>query len=266
MSRVARSLLFVPGNRPDRFDKALASGAHLMVIDLEDAVAADAKSRARDDAGAWLAPDRSVCVRINSADTEWFEDDLEMVRGLPAVSVMLPKADAGSLACAADALPGRTLVALLETVQGYMELREMTAVPGLQRIAFGSIDFGLDSGIADEDDAMTAIRTQIVLESRFAGLQAPLDGVSVNFKDEAVLQVDVRRGQLLGFGGKLCIHPLQVPVVNAAYRPDQESIAWARRIVAADEVAGGGATTVDGTMVDRPVVERARRILEDVEP
>ena len=162
--RMTRSLLFVPGDRPERFDKALASGAHAVVLDLEDAVAPAAKVGARGAVAAWLAGGKRAVVRINGADTPWFADDVAAVTAAGAAALMLPKAEPASLAAAAAAskLP---LIALVETVAGVLGLRELARAPGVVRLAFGSIDFSAESGIADEADALTAVRNQIVLES-----------------------------------------------------------------------------------------------------
>jgi len=173
------------------------------------------------------------------------------------------KADAASRLRTAQALPGRGLIALLETVRGFAELRALAAVPGLSRIAFGSVDFSLESGIADEGEALTAVRTQIVLESCLAGLAPPVDGVSVVFDDDEAMRRHALRSRQLGFGGKLCIHPRQVAPVNAAFRPDAAQLQWAQRVLAAFEASAGAATAVDGLMVDKPVVERAKAILAD---
>jgi citrate lyase subunit beta/citryl-CoA lyase len=263
MSRVAHSLLFVPGHRPERFDKAAASGAHEVVLDLEDAVAPAAKAQARDHVASWLATGRQAFVRINAAQTAWYEDDIRMLQSVASASVMLPKADPDSLARTVSHLNGRRLIALLETVDGYMDLREVAAVHGVERIAFGSVDFSAESGITDEGEAMTAVRTQIVLASRHAGLAAPVDGVSVNFNDNDRMRADALRSRQLGFGGKLCIHPGQVAATNAAFRPSGEEIEWAQRVQSAFEASCGAATAVDGKMIDKPVVDRARRILAE---
>ncbi|MEN4918112.1 CoA ester lyase [Achromobacter spanius] len=260
MNRPARSLLFVPGDRPERYDRALASGAHEVIVDLEDAVAPDAKEQARAHALDWLVAGRRAYVRINPADTPWHEEDLAALRKAPAAGVMLPKSDTASLARILRALPGRRVIALLETVNGYMDLQALARQPGLERIAFGSVDFAMDSGIADEGDAMTSVRTGIVLASRHAGLAAPVDGVSLEFTDPVRMRADAVRSRQLGFGGKLCIHPRQVEPVNAAWLPTDAERDWARRVLAAFEASGGGATAVDGKMIDKPVVEQARRI------
>ena len=110
---------------------------------------------------------------------------------------------------------------------------------------------------------MTAVRTQIVLESCFAGLQSPIDGVSVNFNDGALMRTDALRSRQLGFGGKLCIHPKQVAIVNEAYQPTAEQVNWAKQVIAAFDKSAGGATTVDGKMIDKPVVEQARQYLAE---
>lgn len=265
MERIARSFLFVPGDRPDRFEKAAASGAHSVILDLEDAVAPAAKEKAREAVATWLASGRAATIRINAAETAWFGNDLSMLKAVPGATVMLPKADADSLEHIAAFLPGRRIIVLLETVRGYMGLGRMAAVPGVARIAFGSVDFGVETGIADEDDAMTAIRTQIVLESCYAGLVAPVDGVSMGFDDEELTRRQALRARKLGFGGKLCIHPRQVAAVNAAFRPEPSQVEWASRVLTAFEASNGAATTVDGKMVDKPVVEQARRIVADAD-
>jgi citrate lyase subunit beta/citryl-CoA lyase len=183
-----------------------------------------------------------------------------MIQHAAGAGVMLPKADTDSLARTVRALPERRIIALLETVAGYMALHQVAAIPGVERIAFGSVDFATESGIVDEGDAMTAIRTHIVLESCHAGLAAPIDGVSVEFGDDGRMRADALRSKQLGFGGKLCIHPRQVAAVNAAFQPSPAEVQWALRVIAAFEASNGAATAVDGKMIDKPVVERARRV------
>lgn len=263
MKPPVRSLLFVPGDRPERYDRAVASGAHEVILDLEDAVAPAAKDRARAAVAAWLARGSQAWVRINPADSPWHEYDMAALRGLPGAGVMLPKADAATLAAALRVLPGRRIIALLETVRGHMDLPALAQMPGLARIAFGSVDFAMDSGIADEGDAMMPVRTAIVLASRHAGLPPPIDGVSLEFTDPAQMRSDAVRSRQLGFGAKLCIHPRQVPHVNAAWLPTEAEREWAERVLAADAASGGAATAVDGKMIDRPVVEQARRIVAE---
>lgn len=259
-ARVSRTLLFVPGDRPERFEKAAASGAHEIILDLEDAVAPAAKEAARNSVAHWLADGGKAIVRINGADTAWYEADVAMLKLHANATVMLAKAETASLARTATALPGRRLIALVETVAGYMELREVAGSPGVERIAFGSVDFSGESGIIDEGEALTSVRAAIVLASCHAGLHPPIDGVSLEFNDLARMTEDALRSRQLGFGGKLCIHPKQVAPVNSAFMPSQAEREWAQRVLHAFEASGGAATAVDGKMIDKPVVERARRI------
>lgn len=260
---VDRSLLFVPGHRPDRFDKAVASGAHQVVLDLEDAVAPADKDHARHEIATWLQAGGQAIVRINAAGTEWFSEDLTMLQNAPGAGVMLPKVCTASAAQVASSLSGRQIIGLLETVSAYMELRQICAIAGLERLAFGSLDFGTESGIADEADSMTVVRTNIVLESAYAGLMAPIDGVSTEFNDPERMRLDALRSKQLGFGGKLCIHPRQVNAVNNAFLPTQEEYDWALRVNAAFHESKGAATAVDGKMIDKPVVDHAQRIISD---
>lgn len=257
---ISRTLLFVPGDRAERFEKAAASGAHEIILDLEDAVAPAAKDAARGSVAEWLSKGGHAIVRINGADTAWYEADVAMLKSHPNATVMLPKAETASVARTVGALPGRRLIALVETVAGYMELREVAGSTGVERIAFGSVDFSGETGIIDEGEALTSVRTAIVMASCHAGLQAPIDGVSLEFNDPSRMTEDALRSRQLGFGGKLCIHPKQVAAVNSAFMPSQAEREWAQRVLDAFDASGGAATAVDGKMIDKPVVERARRI------
>ncbi|GAB4347359.1 MAG: CoA ester lyase [Oricola sp.] len=259
-----RSYLFVPGHRPDRFSKAAASGAHRIIIDLEDAVGPGEKDAARRNAAEWFNGGGTGIVRINSADTPWFERDLEAVARMDNVAIMVPKAAGRSLARVAEHAPGRPLIALVESVDGLVGIHDVARARGVTRLAFGNLDFGTDARIPGTGAALDPARFQIVVASRHAGLQPPIDGVTVSIEDDAVLQSDVWRARLLGFTAKLCIHPRQVERVNKGFAPTEEEIAWARRIVAAMRESGGAALQVDGKMVDRPMIERANTILNEL--
>jgi citrate lyase subunit beta/citryl-CoA lyase len=257
-----RSYLFVPGDRPDRFAKALASGADFVIVDLEDAVGPTAKDTARAALVAWLAePGAPVAVRINDAASAAFAADLAVLAQARVAAVLLPKAErAEDLARLRAAAPQAALLPMIETARGIDRLREIAAAPGVQRLAFGSIDLQLDLGIEGEDELLV-FRSQIVLASRLAALEAPVDGVSTSLDDADAIGADTRRARRLGFGAKLCIHPRQVAAVHAAFAPSTDELAWAERVVAASETAQGGAAQVDGKMVDKPVLTRARTLL-----
>jgi citrate lyase subunit beta/citryl-CoA lyase len=258
--RTARTLLFVPGNRPDRFSKARDAGADLVVIDLEDAVAPDAKAEARTQAAAWAAQ-QPCAVRVNGGDTEWFEDDVAALLG-HGCAVMLPKAeDPRVVERLADALGADApIIGLVETARGVLQAPAVAATRGMRRLAFGSYDLAAELGVSpDSTEAMAWSRGTVVIASASAGLPPPVDGVSAAVHDVERVRRDTRLGAALGFDGKLCIHPKQVPVVHHVLRPAEEDVAWASKVV--DAVAGGALGVVGGEMVDKPVAERARRIL-----
>ncbi len=262
-----RSYLFCPGDRPERFGKALASGADRVVLDLEDAVLPDAKAAARDGIVDWLrAGETPVMVRVNAAGTPWHADDVAALAGLPGLAgVMLPKAeDPATLEALRERIgDGPALLALVETARGVADLRRVASVPGLHRIAFGSVDFCTETAIRGYGAELDFVRGQMVLESCLAGLAAPVEGVTMEVKRDDILREDVARARRFGFGAKLCIHPSQVAGVNAGFSPSEGEIAWARRVVAACE-AGAGAIVVDGKLVDRPVRLQAEAILQHV--
>ncbi len=256
-----RSYLFVPGNRPERFAKALASGADAVIVDLEDAVPPDRKDAARAHVAQWLAAGRPVVLRINAADTPWFRDDLALC-GRPGVAaVMLAKAERVEDASAVGAIA--PLVPLIESAAGFGQLHAIAAAPGVQRLAFGAIDFQLDLAMRATFDDLLFFRSQLVLASRLANLQAPIGSPSTAIDRPDEVGDEAQRARRLGFGAKLCIHPAQVAGVNAAFSPDAAEIAWAQRVLQADAQAGGAAFALDGKMVDKPVLLRAAAIVRD---
>lgn len=259
----ARSYLFAPGHKPHIFDKAVASGADTVILDLEDAVAPDAKAAARDAIAGWLTADTPVAVRINGTQTPWWEEDLVMCQHPGVAVIVVPKAeDTDALKVVASRIrPATRLLPQIESARGLQQAGALAEVVGVERLAFGALDFQLDLDLGDDPDALLVARSQLVLVSRLAGLAAPVDGVTTNWDSADAVTADSRRARTLGFGGKLCIHPKQVPWVNDCFSPSARDVAWATRVVEADQAAGGHATVLDGQMIDRPVVERARAIL-----
>ncbi|MET8472401.1 CoA ester lyase [Streptomyces sp. NPDC006422] len=252
--------LFVPATRPDRFAKAAASGADAVIVDLEDAVAAGEKAAARERLrAAWPeGVDVPIAVRINGPHTPEYADDLAACRALSPAAVVLPKTEsAAQVRDAAEGSGGIPVLPLVETARGLVHLDRITAEPACARLLFGSIDLALDLGVSD-DRALDAARSDLVRWSVANGLPAPVDGVTTAVRDEDAVTRDAARGRAWGFGGKLCIHPAQLPYVRRAFAPSEQEADWARRVLAAGH---DGAATVDGEMIDRPVVEKARRIL-----
>jgi citrate lyase subunit beta/citryl-CoA lyase len=252
---VTGAALFVPADRPERFAKAAASGADAIIIDLEDAVAPAAKSAARDALRTPGAlPDAAIIfIRVNAIGTGWHEADMAALAGLRIAGVMLPKAESAQ-GIATISLP---IIALIETARGLAAARAIAAA-GVAQLAFGSVDYAADLGLAHERDPLLCARAELVLASRLAGLPPPLDGVTLSIDDDAGIEDDARHAAKLGFGAKLCIHPRQIVAVHAGFAPSEADIAWAQRILATGE---GGAVAVDGAMVDAPVRRRAEQIL-----
>jgi citrate lyase subunit beta/citryl-CoA lyase len=255
------SYLFVPGNRPERFAKACSAGAGAVIVDLEDAVAPGEKVTARAAVAAWLSAEHPVLVRINSADTEWFRDDVEMCRRAGVAGIVLPKAERVEDVRYVTSRVAVPVLPLIETAQGMWHAHELARGSSIQRLIFGSIDFQVDLGINGEGDELLHFRSQLVLVSRVAGIQPPVDGVTTEIDDAERLRSDTLRGKNIGFGAKLCIHPRQVELVNECFRPSREEVLWATRIVEAAGNANGAAVAVDGKMVDKPVLLRAEAIL-----
>jgi citrate lyase subunit beta/citryl-CoA lyase len=260
-----RSYLFVPGNRPDRFDKAFASGADAVIIDLEDAVPPESKVEARAAVARWLAPDREVVVRINAPGTLWFGEDVALCALAGVAAVMVPKAErTADLQRIATVAVGSPLLPLIESAAGFENARALASVEGVQRLAFGSIDFQVDLGMQGEDELL-AFRSQLVLVSRLAKLAPPADGVTTSIDDVEAVARDTARARRLGFGAKLCIHPRQVEAVNRGFAPTAEEVAWAQRVLDAAAQAQGAAVALDGRMIDKPVILRAQAIVDEAE-
>jgi citrate lyase subunit beta/citryl-CoA lyase len=266
-SRILRSYLFVPATRTDRIAKAHEAGADAVIVDLEDAVAPPDKARARDAVARDLPDASRVLVRINGADSEWFEDDLALCAAVRAGGIVLPKAEhvehiervAQRLGSDAVILP------LIETARGYSALERLCSARQVQRVVFGTIDFQVDLGIDGEGEELLFFRSGLVLASRLAAIQSPVDGVTVEINDAERVRNDTLRGKRLGFGGKLCIHPKQVASVSACYQPTADELSWAKRVLDAAAAAGGAAVAVDGKMVDRPVIMKAEQIVQEAQ-
>lgn len=263
--QLASTFLFVPGTRPDRFGKAVASGADAVIIDLEDAVAPHDKDDARA-AAAEFVDAAPALVRINSVDSPWFEADLSALTGRRHLQgVMVPKGSTPEMLAAVSRALGRVpLIVLIESAVGIMRSDELARVPGVVRLAFGNLDFAADAGISPsqpEEPELLYACSQLVLASKAAGLAGPVAGVTQNVTNPEILVRDAERQRRLGFTGKLLIHPAQVAGARPAFQPPQEDLDWASHILAAVADASDAVVMVDGEMVDKPVILRAERIL-----
>jgi len=282
---LCRSFLFAPGNHARRAEKALTLAADAVILDLEDAVAVAEKPAARQAVVAALArPRRCRCyVRVNAMGTEWSYADLTAVVMPGTDGIVLPKLESADEIKAADWVigalerqnglpPGHVdLMPIIETAAGFTSLETIArAKTRVRRLAFGAGDFTLDLGITWSRDELELLpyRSAFVAVSRAAGLEAPIDTVWVDLKDAEGFAQSSGRGRALGFQGKLCIHPDQVPVANQSFSPDEQAVAQARRVIEAfdqAEAQGLASIQLDGRFIDYPIVYAARRVIAQAE-
>ncbi|ART80997.1 HpcH/HpaI aldolase/citrate lyase family protein [Oceanisphaera avium] len=266
-----QTLLFVPANRPERFDKALASGADAIIIDLEDAVPASEKDAASSALSQWLEsqPANSVLIRINGTGSPWFSQDTSVCRSPAVAGIVVPKVDNPEALTELAHLSEKPLLPFIESALAFSRLNELAQVPNVARLLFGKLDLAFDLGMdypppAGEpldETAFLYARSQLVLCSRVHGLGAPIDAVYTALYDAKGLTDYARQGMRLGFGGFLLIHPAQVAPANKALTPTSAQISWAKQVLAAEQREKGAVVAVSGNMVDIPVMARAKRIM-----
>jgi citrate lyase beta subunit len=262
-----RSLLFAPGSDAHKLEKAFGSAADGVVCDLEDAVAPRDKERARELTATALADVSGPArfVRVNAAGTAWFEDDIALASTLPLDGIVLPKASPEAVEALGS--EGPPVVAIVETALGLRQAFEIASAPRVAVLLLGSVDLGAEVGLETRADGQELLyaRSKLTFDSAAAGLRGPIDVVHLDFEDTAGLEAQCRLARALGFRGKACIHPTQLDTINRVFAPSESEIQWARSVVDAFEGQSEGVLAVNGTMVDKPVVERARRILQEAE-
>lgn len=266
MSRNARSALFVPGDRPERFSKAFASGADQIIIDLEDAVDEFSKARAQDNIAdfAQQHPEQHILVRINASDHPQHDADLALCKSCPGITgILLPKAESTEqLAHAAQA--DKPIWPIIESAQGLANIASLVLVANVERLCLGTVDLSLDMNLGEGPAAEVILdqaRYNLLVQSRANGLAAPLDGVFVRLDDNVGLADAAKRSQAMGFSGMLCLHPKQIPIIHQAWEPTAEALAWAKRVVMAANQSKEGAFQLNGQMIDAPVLARAQKLL-----
>jgi citrate lyase subunit beta/citryl-CoA lyase len=288
MSAPIRTLMFASANDPVRSLKAIAIGASAVCLDLEDAVATSEKAAAREVVAQTLL-DPSVeganaHVRINGVDTAFCDDDLTALGPLlPRLSgILVPMVESADqvrhVAARLDALEAEhgvdagtvRLIAIAETAKGVLAAPDVaSSTPRLRTLLLGPADLAHDLGIELTADGyeLFAIRSQLVLAARAAGLEGPIDGPFLGLKDDEGTRISAQWAKRLGYQGKMVLHPQQLPVVAEVFAPSAEEITWAQTVVAAfaeHEAKGISAFKLeDGTFVDYPVVHRAQSILRD---
>jgi len=282
MMQPSRSFLFTPGNHARRVEKAFTVGADAVILDLEDAVAVAEKPATRPVCVEALQQPRTCrgYVRVNSIDTAFCFDDIEAVVGPWLDGIVLPKVERAADLQAVDwmlaSLERRhgidigtiDLMPIIETAVGHANAREIAATGGrLKRLSFGGGDYTRDLNLqwTFAEDEIATVRSEVVLASRLANIEPPVDTVFIHIKEHVHFAASARKGREFGFQGKLCIHPDQVHATHDAYTPTDEEAAWARKIITsfdAAEADGLASIQVDGYFVDYPIVEKAQRIVE----
>jgi citrate lyase subunit beta/citryl-CoA lyase len=276
-----RSFLFAPGNHARRVEKALTLPADAVILDLEDAVAINEKPATRELVVAAFGLPRHgrLYVRVNAYTTDWCYADVVTIARTGLDGIVLPKVETADQLRSVDwlltnleherGLPsgGIDLVPIIETALG---MSNVGAIAGsgarTKRLAFGAGDYTLDLGMIwsrDEAELLPA-RSAVVMASRAAGIEPPLDTVWADLRDAEGFARSAALAAALGFQGKMCIHPDQITVTNAAFSPSPEQLSWARRVVAAFEEAeanGLASIQLDGQFIDYPIVQRARQVI-----
>jgi citrate lyase subunit beta/citryl-CoA lyase len=252
--------LYVPGDRPDRFGKAVATGADLVILDLEDAVAPGRKAFARDAVAGWLHAGQAagpvLQVRVNAGDYE----DLAALRGPAAFEVRLPKVESpAQVDQVSAALPGVPVTALVESALGLEHAAAIAAHPAVTRLGLGESDLASELGTR-ADPVLDHARVRLLFAARAAGLPAPMLSAYPAIGDLAGLRADTERGKALGWVGRVAVHPAQLPVIADVFRPSADESRWAREVLAAG-AGGGAATLANGELVDPAMLGRARAIL-----
>jgi citrate lyase subunit beta/citryl-CoA lyase len=275
--------LYVPGDAPERFGKAVASGAGAVILDLEDAVAVAAKDEARAAVAAWVrrphAPHPEIWVRINSGERG--DDDVRAVGAAGLTGVCVPKvagrADLERLDAvlteveARDGVPGGSVAVcpLVESASGLLDAAAVATGPRVRHLQLGEADLAADLGLDVQPDGEQLLfaRSLVVTASAAAGIAPPLAPVSTDFRDVAAFERSTHQLRRLGFVGRACIHPRQVPVVTAVFTPDPAAVEAAREVLGQLE-AGGSGVALDrhGHMIDEAVARQARRVLARAHP
>lgn len=275
LSRTRRCLLFVPAVRPDRFPKALATGTEVVCVDLEDGVGRGAKVKARHEAMAFLADrkptETEVWLRVNDPTTRLGRLDLEALSDAKVRpdALLLPKVAGADDVVKVEmaltgVLEGVPLVLMIESAKGLVKAESVaSATPHVSAIVFGAIDYCADVGCVVDWEALLYARSRVVLAAAAAGVEV-LDGPFMDVAAPDGLRDECHGAARLGFTGKIAIHPDQVAIIQGAFAPSPQDIAWARKIIDAYEAAGGGVLLVDGRLIERPVIVAARRMLDGV--
>ncbi|MEP1444668.1 MAG: CoA ester lyase [Paraglaciecola sp.] len=266
LMNVLRSLLFVPGSRPERFEKALAAGADLVCIDLEDAVLPQDKDTAREAVLACLQSNKNLCVRINPVATEVGEKDLQTFANASAVPdvIMLAKCESAADVLHAQRVidkPDTRFIPLIETLTGLENAYQIaSACEQVEHIMFGGADMAAELRCEFSYEPLLFVRSQLVFAAAKANVGL-IDVPFVDIKNEAGLLDETSKVKALGFSGKAAIHPVQIAAIHQTFMPTDEQVAYAQAVMAMVDSPDAGVVVVNNKMVDRPIILACQRIL-----
>lgn len=262
-----RSFLFVPANRTERYSKALNSGSDAVIIDLEDAIPTEHKLESRALLKQWLLdhPTEKVMIRVNSDQTEWFAEDIQLAQLSNVIALVLPKAEQQQAFEIIQQIHSIDVYPIIETPYGMAHVEQIAQFPAVQALMFGSIDFQLEMDMCGDALELMYFRNRIVLASKLAGIANPIDGVTADFSNTELVITETLQAKKLGFQGKLCIHPNQVKIVNQTFDPSPEDIQWAQEIIEAVQAANGQTISLNGKMIDKPIISKAEKILKQAD-
>lgn len=265
---IPKVFLFVPATRPERIDKAFATGADEVIIDWEDTVSAEEKSIGRANTATYCAQKnaQAVWVRINSAQSVHHAEDLAAAKNLPNLKgVLLSKTERAADITAVSHALSKPVIADIESARGMTNIAEFAHAEGLFALTYGCLDFandlGLNYGTEAAEIVFDRLRTDMLLHSRINHLHAPIETTFPDFNNTEAVKRNARHWQDMGFGGVLCIHPKQVAAVKEMIRPSENTLSFAKKVLAEYERSGAAVFQVEGQMIDAPVIERARQIL-----
>lgn len=262
--------LFVPATHTDRIVKAYRVRPDIVIVDLEDAVATSQKRQVRDDLSCYLSQhtQHKIWLRINDSINlpQAYQDDIKLVQQHDNIKgILLPKVETGEQITQLYHAINKPIVAMIESAEGLLALPTIAAATGLVALTYGILDFANDLGFEASSqhaqDYLKFIRFQLLLHSRANNLLPPIDSIYPNFSDKLGFSQHILPLQDQGMGGMLCIHPVQVAPIQALYQPTPAQLAWAKAVIAEHLRLGSFAFSLDGEMVDKPVIEKAKRIV-----
>ena len=264
-----KSLLFVPATRKERFQKALQSGASAIIIDLEDSVSPSDKASARENILSFIKEsDSKFFVRINDCKSEFYADDVKLLRNLSERlhGVILPKSQSrDELESLNESLDSKiALMPLIESARGVRNMETIATAKGVVALSFGALDLALDLGLKEGEGLSFALKSfllEMALVSRCCNILPPINGVYPSIDDMQGLRDNMTFAHSLGFSGSLCIHPKQVSLINEVFAYSSDEIAWAKEIVRLAKIHNNAVFSYEGKMIDMPVIKKARGIL-----